>query len=237
MRWHHGDRQMVTDSVLFGLWNMLLARADLNNAVSKKLEELDITLAAGSWILISRLAIPLALLAYFPRWRAYRKSTESATLAEGESTWTSQYPKARIFPCQTKHARMFPKHHAFEYSYLQCGFPIVPAVIGADGVEVGGSNDVQLGRWWLRVKAADYLNRGNGELGFYNKLKLWLREQVWHNRIPPHGYFPLNAYCCRKLMMPNGLMPTSSRHQASLAILSTPFRSGTSTIQIISSPG
>jgi hypothetical protein len=183
-RWNQGDRQIVTDCVMFGIWSAILARAELNNAVSEKLEELDMTLAAGLWFLISRLAIPLALLAYFLRWRAYRNPTEHAKIREevleGLSPWPSQYPKARIFPCQTKHARMFPKRHAFEYSYLQCGFPIIPDGVNADGSAINVGSDVQIGRWWLRVKAEDYLNRGNGEFGFYNKLKLYLQEHVRH---------------------------------------------------------
>ncbi|KAL5121578.1 hypothetical protein ACEQ8H_000650 [Pleosporales sp. CAS-2024a] len=72
---------------------------------------------------------------------------------------------------------MFPKRHAFEYSYLQCGFPITPAGTRADGTEVGGGVDVKLGRWWMRIRAEDYLTRGLGDIGFYEKLKLYLREQ------------------------------------------------------------
>jgi hypothetical protein len=184
-RWRYGDRQVVTDCVVFGIWNVILARMELKNAVFRRLEEY-MTVAAGSWFIVSRLLAPFALLAYFPRWRAYCKPTEQASfeakvlaeVREGLSPWTSQYPKARIFPCQTKHARMFPKRHAFEYSYLQCGFPIIPDGVDPDGRDTNIGSDVQLGRWWLRVKAEDYLNRGNGRFGFYNKLKLYLQEHV-----------------------------------------------------------
>ncbi|KAF1848946.1 uncharacterized protein K460DRAFT_304585 [Cucurbitaria berberidis CBS 394.84] len=72
---------------------------------------------------------------------------------------------------------MFPKRHAFKYSYLQCGFPIVPTSTTADGTDVSDGRDQELGSWWLRVRANDYLERGNGALGFYGKLKLYLREQ------------------------------------------------------------
>ncbi|KAA8623428.1 hypothetical protein A1F94_003522 [Pyrenophora tritici-repentis] len=37
--------------------------------------------------------------------------------------------------------------------------------------------DEYLGRWWLRVRAEDYLARGNGHHGFYWKLKTYLQEQ------------------------------------------------------------
>jgi hypothetical protein len=187
-RWRDGDRQVVNDCVVFGIWNVILAKAELNNAVYQKLEKLDMTVAAGLWFLIARLGIPLALLAYFPRWRAYRNPTEDAKtqaeVLEGLSPWPLKYPKARIFPCQTKHARMFPKRHAFEYSYLQCGFPIIPDGVNPDGLDTNVGSDVQLGCWWLRVKAEDYLNRGSGGLGFYNKLKLYLREHVHHIQHP-----------------------------------------------------
>lgn len=71
---------------------------------------------------------------------------------------------------------MFPKKHAFSYSYLQCGYPIIPQGITASGMHVSTGQDGTLGSWWLRVKAEDYLDRGNGDLGFYGKLKMYLRE-------------------------------------------------------------
>jgi hypothetical protein len=36
----------------------------------------------------------------------------------------------------------------------------------------------------LRIKAEDYLSRGRGHLGFYGKLKLFLRENVCVERFP-----------------------------------------------------
>ncbi|UPX20063.1 uncharacterized protein EKO05_0010309 [Ascochyta rabiei] len=72
---------------------------------------------------------------------------------------------------------MFPKRHAFEYSYLQCGFPVIPGGVNADGRDVATGTDQELGSWWLRVRAADYLTRGNRKLGFYGKLQTFMRDQ------------------------------------------------------------
>jgi hypothetical protein len=182
VRWHHGDRQVVTDCFIFGLWNAILARAELAELVIQKTEGLDGFLLMGLRFLIIRFAIPLVLLAYFSR-RTFRKSAYTPRGSENLSAWTVPYPKAKIFPCQTKHARMFPKRHAFEYSYLQCGFPIIPAGVSANGSEVGSDNDAQLGCWWMRIHAGDYLTRENGYLGFYNKVKKYLQDQVGKLRI------------------------------------------------------
>jgi hypothetical protein len=174
-RWYRGDHQVVTDCFVFGVVNAFLTRAELANFVSWKWNELDVTMATGFW---SGLAISIALLAYTQRRHAYRESMIPEPPSDGMTPWTLPYPKPKIFPCVTKHARMFPKRHAFEYSYLQCGFPIIPDGIRADGVVCGGETDAQLGSWWLRIKAGDYLSRENNSAGFYVKLKLFLREQV-----------------------------------------------------------
>jgi len=178
MRWYSGDGQAATDCVFFGSLNAYLARKEFKSIAWRDWEELDKSVAVGSWFLFSRIAIPLVLIGLFYRWQTYRKEATSKQLPEGVSEWTMQHPKARIFPCQTKHARMFPKRHAFEYSYLQCGFPIIPAGVMTNGTEVGLGADCVLGNWWLRIKAEDYLERGHGACGFYGKLKMYLQNQV-----------------------------------------------------------
>ncbi|KAH3943237.1 hypothetical protein HBH98_002460 [Parastagonospora nodorum] len=174
VRWYHGDRQILTDCVVFGVWNAILARAELKGLVTRGLDGLD---PVRSWVVACCVAVPLASVAYLAR---RESGTHDRTPEELKgltlSKWDVPYPKAKIFPCQTKHARMFPKRHAFEYSYLQCGFPIIPAGVRPDGTALG-SGDAQLGCWWMSIRAEDYLNRGNGSLGFYNKLKLYLRDQ------------------------------------------------------------
>jgi DUF1365 family protein len=105
------------------------------------------------------------------------EGTAESKLPEGTTEWTLPHPKPAILPCRTKHARIFPKRHAFDYSYLQCGFPIIPAGTTPEGINVGSDKDRRLGSWWLHIKADDYLSRGNGTLGFYGKLAMFMREQ------------------------------------------------------------
>jgi hypothetical protein len=176
-RWFSHDRQIVTDCIVFAILYGILARGELKDTIVVRWEGLDMSVVSAWWVLISYFAIPLAAIALFLRWRAYRKPTNSK-FPDGMSAWTLQYPKTRIFPSQIKHARMFPKRHAFEYSYLQCGFPVIPSGVMADGTDVGSGDDLQIGSWWLRIRAEDYLNRGTGALGFYSKLQSYLREQV-----------------------------------------------------------
>ncbi|KAF1917625.1 hypothetical protein BDU57DRAFT_493776 [Ampelomyces quisqualis] len=166
LRWYHDDREVVTDCLVFGVLSALWNWGTLKKAV---LQEWDAKLV-WSWV---GFALLLATVAHF----LGHGRKDADLLLEGVSPWTLRYPKARIFPCTTKHARMFPKRHAFEYSYLQCGFPVVPAGVDADKKGVGSGSDSQLGSWWMCVKAEHYLNRGNGARGFYNKLKTFLREQ------------------------------------------------------------
>ncbi|KAJ4372972.1 hypothetical protein N0V83_003263 [Neocucurbitaria cava] len=84
---------------------------------------------------------------------------------------------------------MFPKRHTFGYSYLQCGYPIVPVRTTAGGTDISNGLDRELGSWWLRVRADDYLERGNGSLGFYGKLKMYLRDQHVQDSDWSYAYF------------------------------------------------
>ncbi|KAF2030223.1 hypothetical protein EK21DRAFT_65935 [Setomelanomma holmii] len=188
-RWYFGDRQVLTDCIIFGNLNVLMARETFLETLMQSLGARDPNVSAGLWRLIWRIAMPLALLVLLWRYRAYTngKNLSAPKAAKGRrppptsspellTDWTSGYPRPRIFPCQTKHARLFPKRHAFEYSYLQVGFPIIPAGVTAGGECLGSGSDHQLGRWWMRIDAEDYLSRGKRELGFYGKLKLYLKE-------------------------------------------------------------
>ena len=127
--------------------------------------------------LASGVTLALAILG-FPFWHAHGKSKTSVEIPPNALKWTTKYPKSKIFPCQTTHVRMFPKKHAFRYSYLQCGYPIVPDATTVGGIDFSVGRDRYLGSWWLRARADDHLDRGNGHLGFYGKLKMYLREQV-----------------------------------------------------------
>jgi hypothetical protein len=227
VRFYCGDPQAMTDCFVFGVLNAFSTRRELMDIVSRRLKELNVTAATGLWF---GLAIATALFAYLSKHHTYREHTASEALPDGVTPANLLYPKPKIFPCETKHARMFPKRHAFEYSYLQCGFPIVSPSIVADGTNDGSSYDAQLGCWWLRIKAEDYLSRGNGSAGFYTKLKMYLREQV---RCFEDTLQSLLRYIdnCSKWLMLNGRMPTSSPHHASLAMPTTLYRSGTCTTQ------
>lgn len=167
---HHAG----SDGVVFAVANGWCMRKELSSVAIRSWTEA--APLVGSYVIPLVAAIFTTILAVI--WPRHGKPSIGSELPKGLSRWTAQYPMPRIFPCETKHARMFPKRHAFQYSYLQCGFPIIPAGITSEGEAVGGSNDCQVGSWWLRIRAADYLNRGSGELGFYGKLKAYLREQV-----------------------------------------------------------
>jgi hypothetical protein len=205
-RWYFDDRQVVTDTIVFGILIAIAVKEGLSDVVLKTWEELDVPVSARPWNLMTCVAILLALNTLRSRYRAYCKGSTSKVLPDDVSPWTVPYPKARIFPSQIKHVRMFPKRHSFEYSYLQCGFPIIPGGVFADGTEIGCGHDLRLGNWWLRIRAEDYLSRGNMALGFYGRLRLFLREQVCDpERAPPYRTIiivqVLRLAACRRCRM------------------------------------
>jgi DUF1365 family protein len=170
-RWSFGDRQLATDCWLFGVVAAWLAREQLASMLWKSSDASGVVV--GAFITGALAALGLTLRRSYGEVIGDDDGEQPADIQE----WTIQHPKAKIFPCVTKHARMFPKRHAFEYSYLQCGFPVVPGGVTPDGRDVATGKDRELGSWWLRVRAVDYLSRGNGKLGFYGKLQAFLREQ------------------------------------------------------------
>ncbi|KAH6621772.1 hypothetical protein C7974DRAFT_397115 [Boeremia exigua] len=169
-----GDHQLRTDCWVFGLVATWLAREELKVFLQKSWDASS-PLVGPSMMVLPFVVVPLAILGL--RSRTSSDNAKAINSPEDIREWTLQYPKARIFPCVTKHARMFPKRHAFEYSYLQCGFPIIPGGETPDGHDTATGKDQDLGSWWLRVRASDYLCRGNGKAGFYGKLQSWMREQ------------------------------------------------------------
>jgi len=96
--------------------------------------------------------------------------------------------KVLLFPGRTTHSRFFPKKHSFSYSYLVVGIPVDWEGTAGGMVSVGVKNKIGLASWfplgprartgWYTVDAADYLERGNGELGLRGKLDAYLRTQV-----------------------------------------------------------
>lgn len=101
------------------------------------------------------------------------------------STWTGN-TKVLLFPCKTTHARLFPKKHSFDYSYLVVGIPV--GWEGIAGGLVSSSSKKQpwyswSKRGWYHVNPADYLYRGDEHLGLRDKLNAYLVSQV--SRLSP----------------------------------------------------
>lgn len=170
------DRQLLTDCWIFAAITALLVREQLTDFWRKSLDASGTTVGSSMVVVLALITVPLAILGSRSR-RKLDNDKNVDLLLKDIDKWTLQYPKARIFPCETKHARMFPKRHAFQYSYLQYGFPIIPGGVTSDGQNVATGADQEIGSWWLRVRAVDYLTRGNGKLGFYGKLQMFMREQ------------------------------------------------------------
>ncbi|KAK0614256.1 hypothetical protein B0T14DRAFT_436794 [Immersiella caudata] len=106
--------------------------------------------------------------------------------------------KVLLFPGKTTHSRFFPKKHSFSYSYLVVGIPVGWEGNAAGMVSVGVKKRAGLLSWlslnprgrpgWFAVDAADYLERGNGELGLRGKLDAYLRTQGVDPASYPHAY-------------------------------------------------
>jgi len=174
-----GDRQLTTDCWTFAIIAGWLVKEQLKDLLRKSWG-LSCDTVGSSMVVLALMTVPLALLGFRTLgFRTHRRSGNDTSIDEiprDINKWILQHPKAKIFPCETKHARMFPKRHAFEYSYLQCGFPITPGGVTSDGRDVATGVDQKIGSWWLRVRAADYLSRGNSRLGFYGKLQVFMKE-------------------------------------------------------------
>ncbi len=180
LRLRHRDREVVNDCLMTGIFTLWLARQELSSLASKasigSLENSVLLASLEKSGLASSLLLAIISIALWS-WRNQNKNGSSPELLP-PNKWTLPHPKPWIFPCRTTHTRIFPKKHAFGYSYLQCGYPVVPSVTTINGLDVSDGKDLELGSWWLRVRADDYLERGNGTLGFFNKLQLYLRDQV-----------------------------------------------------------
>ena len=90
--------------------------------------------------------------------------------------------KPLVLPCRTTHTRLFPKKHGFSYSYLQVGIPVgwrgsISSMLSADTNGIPNSGPRSTAKSWFSVDAADYLDRGNGQLGLKGKLDLYIESQ------------------------------------------------------------
>ena len=84
--------------------------------------------------------------------------------------------KSLIIPGRISHARLFPKHHSFSYSYLMVGIPIHSPRRGSRLISV--DERAWWKRGWLRVEAGDHLGRGGNKDGIHRKLRSYLESQV-----------------------------------------------------------
>ncbi|KAK3945850.1 hypothetical protein QBC46DRAFT_61854 [Diplogelasinospora grovesii] len=107
--------------------------------------------------------------------------------------------KVLLFPCNTTHARLFPKKHSFTYSYLVVGVPVGWEGNAGGMVSVGPqSSKSGLSSWfslrpqvrkgWYHIDPADYLARGKGHLGLRGKLDEYLESQGADPAEYPHAY-------------------------------------------------
>lgn len=176
-RIRYGDRKALQDTLLFGGVISLLLRQSIIDALFKRrsasIKDTE-SLATATTVTI----VALTACWYIKGMVIESHPEEVEQLPTGSRTWSLEHPQSFVIPCRTTHARIFPKKHSFGYNYLLCGFPIVPAVTTPEGIDLPDGSDQSMGKWWLRINAADYLMRGQACLGFYGKLKVFLREKV-----------------------------------------------------------
>ncbi|KAF9728806.1 hypothetical protein PMIN06_005993 [Paraphaeosphaeria minitans] len=175
-RIRYGDRKVVQDILFFGSFNIWLARRHIVDAI------ISSRTTIGKDTLSTATAGVAAIVALAGLWYILGKSNNSREecpekLPPGTRPWSVEHPQPFIMPCRTTHSRIFPKKHSFGYDYLLCGFPIVPVGTTPEGTDIPDGSDQILGKWWLQIKAGDYLTRDQAALGFYGKLKVFLREK------------------------------------------------------------
>lgn len=172
------DRKVLQDCLFFGALTGLILRNKISEAIFMRR---DVLARNTESLVISGVAAIIVLVAfgYIFGNNDEEQKAHPAHLPEGARPWTMDHPKSFLIPCRTTHTRIFPKKHGFGYNYLLCGFPIVPAGTTLEEMDLPGRKDVFLGTWWLHIRAEDYLTRGQGSLGFYGKLQVYLREKVF----------------------------------------------------------
>ncbi|KPM36445.1 hypothetical protein AK830_g10121 [Neonectria ditissima] len=112
----------------------------------------------------------------------------------GEATWDG-LGSPLLIPSRTSHTRFFPKKHSFAYSYLVVGVPVgfsgsTNGMISADLSDTPSSwlSFITGRRAWFDVDPADYLQRGDADLGLRGKLDNYLRSQDTDPSQYPHAY-------------------------------------------------
>lgn len=106
--------------------------------------------------------------------------------------------KPLLFPARTAHTRLFPKKHSFSYSYLLVGIPVgwrgvVGSFLSADFPSECLHQAPKSRHAWFNVGAADYLERGGGNLGLEGKLRSYLETQVGRCSSRFHALLSINV--------------------------------------------
>ncbi|KAJ9156412.1 Cyclopropane-fatty-acyl-phospholipid synthase [Pleurostoma richardsiae] len=106
--------------------------------------------------------------------------------------------KVLLFQSRTDHSRLFPKRHSFSYSYLVVGIPVDWTGCAGGMISSGVETPTSFWQWlssgpnqrrgWYDIVAADYLERGRGELGLRGKLDVYLKSQGADPAAYPHAY-------------------------------------------------
>jgi len=100
------------------------------------------------------------------------KSKESRTESSHEQRIEDQVLPPLLLTSKTTHSRLFPRKHAFSYSYLLVGVPVgiqgrISNVLSVDCPHPG----------WFAVDSVDYLTRSSANLSLAEKLKRYLHTR------------------------------------------------------------
>ncbi|KAK7397848.1 hypothetical protein QQX98_012782 [Neonectria punicea] len=116
------------------------------------------------------------------------------TSTDSVATWDG-LGSSYLIPSRTSHTRFFPKRHSFAYSYLVVGVPVgfsgsANGMVSADVSDASRSwlSFISSPRAWFDVDPADYLQRGDADLGLRGKLDNYLRSQDADPSQYPHAY-------------------------------------------------
>ncbi|KAJ6443275.1 hypothetical protein O9K51_04454 [Purpureocillium lavendulum] len=144
--------------------------------------------AIVSWIRDSTTLHTLALYSAFilVSWTAFRLAHSSFSV-KNTTSWSGP-GRPYLIPSRTSHTRMFPKKHSFAYSYLITGVPVGYKGDANEVISVDAGEQSSLTRAWYHVDAADYLERGRGDLGLRGKLDNYLKSQGADPADFPHAY-------------------------------------------------
>jgi hypothetical protein len=152
------------------------------------IQTLASSLYVNSSILITTLSIVSTVFVCFQLYRYLNTLQQTST--------PCRFPvKPMLFPCETAHQRLFPKRHAFAYSYLLVGIPV--AWRGSVGGMISSDTEKKATSWmsrlfslkpqgaWYTVNGDDYLERGHVEGGLEEKLHRYLKSQVCCSLLTP----------------------------------------------------